>query len=82
MSGEYTCREGERCSNNPGSFTCVRFDKKCKIFVRDGIETIGRFATCGTGYTLNYDSGECEVRMIAKTKKVKVTLMLKLMLLF
>ena len=23
-----------------------------------------RFATCGTGYTLNYDSGECEVRRL------------------
>ena len=27
---------------------------KCHVFER--------FATCGTGYTLNYDSGECEVR--------------------
>ena len=34
---------------------------KCHVFER--------FATCGTGYTLNYDSGECEVRMIAETKK-------------
>ena len=27
--------------------------------------TIDRFATCGTGYTLNYDSGDCEVRWLA-----------------
>ena len=27
---------------------------KCHVFER--------FATCGTGYTLNYDSGECEVK--------------------
>ena len=35
-----------------------------KSILMSNMFTIDRFATCGTGYTLNYDSGECEVRRL------------------